>query len=83
MNIIYERRADRTGAPQPNIGIAFAHIHRPFRKQYDPGELQLHCAGDAVRRPFRITGLTKFLGVLLIFAALNTTVQAGQSVSLA
>jgi hypothetical protein len=83
MNIIHERRADRTGAPQPNIGIAFAHIHRPFRKQHDPGELQLHCAGDAVRRLFKITGLMKFLGGILILAALSTTVQAGQSVTLA
>jgi len=36
-----------------------------------------------VRWPFKITGLTKFLGVLLILAALSTTVQAGQSVTLA
>jgi hypothetical protein len=83
MNIIHELRVDRTGAPQPNAGIAFAHIHRQFRKQHDPGELQLHCAGDTVRWPFKITGLTKFLGVLLILAALSTTVQAGQSVTLA
>ena len=83
MNIIYERRADRTEALEPNAGIAFAHIHRQFRKQHDPGELQLHCADDAVRWPFKITGLTKFLGGLLILAALSTTVQAGQSVTLA
>jgi hypothetical protein len=83
MNIIHERRADRTGAPESNPGIAFARIHRQFRKQHDPGELQLHCAGDAVRWPFKITGLTKFLGGLLILAAFSTTVQAGQSVTLA
>ena len=83
MNIIHERRADRTGTPEPNTGIAFARIHRQFRKQHDPGELQLHCAGDGVRWPFTITGLTKFLGGLLILAALGTTVQAGQSVTLA
>jgi hypothetical protein len=82
MNIIHERRVDRMGAPQPDTGIAFARIHRPFRKQHDPGELQLHCAGDAVRWPFKITGLAKFLGVLLILAALSTTAQAGQSVTL-
>jgi hypothetical protein len=82
MNIIYERRADRTGAPQPNAGIAFAHIHRQFRKQRDPGELQLHCAGDTVRWPFKFTGLTKFLGGLLILSALSTTVQATGSVTL-
>jgi hypothetical protein len=83
MNIIHERRVDRTGAPEPNTGIAFAQIHRQFRKQHDPGELQLRCAGDAVRWPFKITGLTKFLGGFLILAALSTTVQAGQSVTLA
>jgi hypothetical protein len=83
MNIFYERRVDRTGAPEPDTGIAFAHIHRQFRKQHDPGELQLHCAGDAVRRPFKITGLTKLLGSFLILAALSTTVPAGQSVTLA
>jgi hypothetical protein len=82
MNIIHERRAERTGAPQPNTGIAFARIHRQFCKQRDTGELQLHCAGDAVRWPFKITGLMKFLGVLLILAALSTTAQAGQSVTL-
>ena len=83
MNIIYERRADRTGALEPNTGIAFARIHRQFRKQHDPGELQLHCADDAVRWPFKIAGLTKFLGVLLILAALSATVSLGQSVTLA
>jgi hypothetical protein len=83
MNIIHERRADRTGALEVNPGIAFARIHRQFRKQRDPGELQLHCAGDAVRWPFKITGLMKFLGCLLILVALSTTVQAGQSVTLA
>ena len=83
MNIIHERRADRTGAPQPNIGIAFAHIHHPFRKQRDAGELQLHCAGDAVRWPFKITGLMKFLVGLLILTALITSVQATGSVTLA
>jgi hypothetical protein len=82
MNILHERRADRTGAAQPNTGIAFAHLRRPFRKQRDPGELQLHCAGDAVRWPFKIAGLVKFLGVLLILTALGTTVQAA-SVTLA
>lgn len=76
MNIIHERKVDRTEAAEPNTGIAFAHIHRPFRKQHDPGELQWHCAGDTVRWPFRITGLMKFLGVLLILAALSPTVQA-------
>ena len=40
-------------------------------------------ANDGLRRPFKITGLTKFLGGLLILAALSTTVQAGQSVTLA
>jgi hypothetical protein len=83
MNIIHERRADRTEAPQPNNGIAFAHIHRPFRKQHDTGEFQLHCAGDAVRWPFKITGLVKFLGVLLILTAFIASVQAAGSVNLA
>jgi hypothetical protein len=83
MNIIYKCKADRTGASQPNTGIAFADIHRPFRRQHDPGELQLHCAGDAVRRPFKTTGLMKFLGVLLILTSLSTTVQATGSVTLA
>jgi hypothetical protein len=40
-------------------------------------------ANDGLRRPFIITGLKKFLGELLILAALSTTVQAGQSVTLA
>ena len=40
-------------------------------------------ANAVLRRPFKITGLTKFLGGLLILAALSTTVQAGQSVTLA
>jgi hypothetical protein len=83
MNIIHERKEARTGTLAPNTGIAFAHIHRPFRKQRDIGELHLHCAGDALRWPFKITGLMKFLGVLLILAAFGTTVQAGQSVTLA
>ena len=83
MNIIQERKGDRTGASQPNAGIAFAHIHRPFRKQHDTGELQLHCAGDAVRWPFKIAGLVKFLGVLLILTAFSTIVQAAGSVNLA
>jgi hypothetical protein len=39
-------------------------------------------ANDILRRPFRITGLTKFLGSLLILAVLSTTVQAA-SVTLA
>jgi hypothetical protein len=72
----------RTRAPEPNTGIAFAHTHCQFRKRHDPGELQLHCAGDTVRWPFKITGLTKFLGGLLILAALGTIVQAA-SVTLA
>jgi len=83
MNIIHEHRADRTGVSPPNSGNVFAHIHRPFRRQRDSGELQLHCAGDAVRWPFKITGLMKFLGVLLILAAFGTTVQATGSVTLA
>jgi hypothetical protein len=40
-------------------------------------------ASDVLRRPLKITGLTKFLGVLLILASLSQTVQAGQSVTLA
>jgi len=40
-------------------------------------------ANDVLRWPFKIAGLTKFLGCLLILAALSTTVQAGQSVTLA
>ena len=83
MSIIHERGVDRTGAPESNTGIAFARIHRLFHKQHDPGELQLHCAGDAVRWPFKITGLKKFLAGLLILAVLGTTVQAVQSVTLA
>ena len=83
MNIIHESKVDRTGAAEPNTGIAFAHIHRPFRKQHDPGELQLHYAGDAVRWPFRITGLMKFLGGFLILTALITSVQAAGSITLA
>jgi hypothetical protein len=83
MNIIHGRKVDRTGAPGPNTGIAFAHFHRPFRKQHDPGELQLHCAGDAVHRPFRITGLMKFLGVLLILTSLIISVQATGSATMA
>jgi hypothetical protein len=38
---------------------------------------------DVLRWPFKTTGLTKFLGGLLILAALSTTVQAGQSITLA
>ena len=40
-------------------------------------------ANDVLRRPFKITGLTKFLGGFLILAALSTTVQATGSVTLA
>jgi hypothetical protein len=39
-------------------------------------------ANNVLRRPFKITGLTKVLGVLLILTALSTTVH-GQSVTLA
>jgi len=83
MNIIYERKADRTGTPQPYIGIAFAHIHRPFRRQHDSRELQLHCAGNAIRWPFKISGLVKFLGGFLILMTLIASVQATGSVILA
>ena len=38
---------------------------------------------DVLRWPFKTTGLMRFLGGLLILAALGTTVQAGQSVTLA
>jgi hypothetical protein len=40
-------------------------------------------ANAILRRPFKIIGLIKFLGVILILAALSPTVQAGQSVTLA
>jgi len=80
MNNIYERRADRTVALAPNTGIASARIHR---QQHDPGELQLHCSGEAVCWPFKITGLMKFLGGFLILAALSTNVQAAESITLA
>jgi len=83
MNIIHERSVDWTGAPEPNTGIAFAPIHRQFRKQHDPGELRLHCASDVLRRPFKITGLMKFLGGFLLLTALITSVQATGSVTLA
>ena len=83
MRIIHKREVDRTGAPELNTGIAFARIHRLFHRQHNPGELQLHCAGDAVRWPFKITGLKKFLAGLLILAFLGTTAQAVQSVTLA
>ncbi len=83
MNIIHERKVDRTGTPQPYIGIAFAHIHRPFRRQHDSGELQLHCAGNAMRWPFKISGLVKFLGEFLILMTLIASVQATGSVTLA
>ena len=83
MRIIHKREVDRTGAPELNTGIAFARIHRLFHRQHNPGELQLHCADDAVRWPFKITGLKKFLAGLLILAFLGTTAQAVQSVTLA
>ncbi|MGA2787740.1 MAG: fibronectin type III domain-containing protein [Verrucomicrobiota bacterium] len=83
MNIIHERNVDRTEASKPNAGIAFAHIYRPFRQQHNPGELKLHSTGNAVRWPFKITGLVKFLGVFLILTALLTSVQAAGSVTLA
>jgi hypothetical protein len=41
------------------------------------------CANDVLRWPFKITGLTKFLGALLILIAVSTSIQADQSVSLA
>jgi len=82
MNIIHERKVDRTRTPASDTGMAFARIHRLFRGQHGPGALRLHCAGDAVRRPFKVTGLMKFLGGLLILAAFGATVQAG-SVTLA
>jgi hypothetical protein len=40
-------------------------------------------ANDVLRWPFKTTGRMRFLGGLLILAALGTTVQAGQSVTLA
>ena len=40
-------------------------------------------ANDILRRPFKITGLTKFLGGLLILTALIASVQATGSVTLA
>ena len=40
-------------------------------------------ANDVLRWPFKITGLTKFLGGLLILTALITSVQAAGSVTLA
>jgi len=46
-------------------------------------EHRAQLANGVLCRPFKITGLTKFLGGLLILAALSTTVQAGQSVTLA
>jgi hypothetical protein len=79
MNIIHERKVDRTGVSSPNTGIAFARIHRQVWKQRDTDELQSHCAGDAVRWPFKITGLMKFLGGLLVLTALSTSVQAARS----
>ena len=82
MNIIHERKTYRTGTTQPNTGIAFTHIHRAFSKQQDTGELQWHCAGDAVRWLFKITGLAKFWGVFLILTALVTSARAA-SVTLA
>ena len=45
-------------------------------------ERRAQCANDVLRWPFKITGLTKFLGGLLILAALSSTVQAA-SVTLA
>jgi hypothetical protein len=45
-------------------------------------ERRMQCANDVLRRPFKATGLMKFLGGLLILAALGTTVQAA-SVTLA
>ena len=46
-------------------------------------ERRAHRANNLLRWPFKITGLTKFLGSLLILAALSTTVQATGSVTLA
>jgi hypothetical protein len=45
-------------------------------------ECSAQCANNVLRWPFRITGLTKFLGGLLILVVLGTTVQAVQSVTL-
>lgn len=46
-------------------------------------ERNASCAYNVLRRLFKITGLSRLLGGLLILAALNSTVQAGQSVTLA
>jgi hypothetical protein len=46
-------------------------------------ERRAQLANDVLRCLFKITGLMRFLGVLSILAALSTTVQAGQSVTLA
>ena len=45
-------------------------------------ECRAQRANEVLRRPFKITGLTKFLGVFLILGALSSTVQAA-SVTLA
>jgi hypothetical protein len=45
-------------------------------------ERRVQCANDILRWPFKSTGLMKFLGGLLILAALSPTVH-GQSVTLA
>jgi regulation of enolase protein 1 (concanavalin A-like superfamily) len=46
-------------------------------------ERRAHRANDVLRWPFKITGLTRFLGGILILAALSAPVQAEQSVTLA
>jgi len=46
-------------------------------------ERRAQLANDVLRWPFKITGLTKFLGGLLILTALITSVQAAGSVTLA
>jgi hypothetical protein len=46
-------------------------------------ECRAQRANAVLHRPFKTTGLMKFLGALLILTALSTTVQAVQSVTLA
>ena len=81
MRILHKRREDR--APESNISFAPARIRRRRCARHDFGELEPHRADNVPGWTSRISGLMRFLGVVLVLVALSPSVQATQSVTLA
>ena len=82
MRLSHGKRMDRPKTPELNAWVAAARIRHPLREPLGSSQFHAPRSDNALGRPSRIMGLTRFLGAVCVLAVLGASVQTVQSVTL-